>query len=380
MMKIADDCRLNVNQQESPKLASSPLVNSVGKDIVKRSPALSSVRPVGRGRQNSAQTADNTKNRPSSSASYRNASGAGISASTTDLNNVAIATGKTTLEVKHTMKESSNSRGDKIVEDDPGMNGETAVRGGFLLERSASSRGAAKRESYADDIKAASSPRIPSSGFGNEVKSSSRGRVSKTATPVVGTFAEADRDDSVGASSFENGSGSASARFKRAPRPRMKDHHGLQDSLSPKGLPMKRTHGKNPSLSSFTAPGNRSNSSRARGNERDDEPLSRTNTRNTAPSVSQTTASNERSADDDLDDEEAVNDEEDELRYCYCNGVSYGEMVACDNKNCPREWFHLECIGLKSLPKSAKWYCDECKENIARKGRFGSNGNGNGDK
>lgn len=27
-----------------------------------------------------------------------------------------------------------------------------------------------------------------------------------------------------------------------------------------------------------------------------------------------------------------------EPRYCYCNGVSYGEMVACENDECPREW------------------------------------------
>lgn len=27
-----------------------------------------------------------------------------------------------------------------------------------------------------------------------------------------------------------------------------------------------------------------------------------------------------------------------EPRYCYCNRVSYGEMVACDNDDCPREW------------------------------------------
>ena len=29
----------------------------------------------------------------------------------------------------------------------------------------------------------------------------------------------------------------------------------------------------------------------------------------------------------------------DEVRYCYCNGVSYGEMVACDRENCAREWY-----------------------------------------
>ncbi|OQE42963.1 hypothetical protein PENCOP_c003G00398 [Penicillium coprophilum] len=34
-------------------------------------------------------------------------------------------------------------------------------------------------------------------------------------------------------------------------------------------------------------------------------------------------------------------DEEGEPRYCYCNEISFGEMVACDNDACPREWFHL---------------------------------------
>lgn len=42
----------------------------------------------------------------------------------------------------------------------------------------------------------------------------------------------------------------------------------------------------------------------------------------------------------------------DEPTYCYCNSVSYGEMVACDADGCPREWFHLECVGLKVAPGS----------------------------
>jgi hypothetical protein len=41
----------------------------------------------------------------------------------------------------------------------------------------------------------------------------------------------------------------------------------------------------------------------------------------------------------------------DEDLYCYCNQVSYGEMVACDGDGCEREWFHLECVGLKVAPK-----------------------------
>jgi hypothetical protein len=43
--------------------------------------------------------------------------------------------------------------------------------------------------------------------------------------------------------------------------------------------------------------------------------------------------------------------DEDEPTYCYCNGVSYGEMVGCDAESCEREWFHLECVGLKVAPK-----------------------------
>lgn len=48
-----------------------------------------------------------------------------------------------------------------------------------------------------------------------------------------------------------------------------------------------------------------------------------------------------------------------EQTYCYCNQVSFGQMVACDNVNCEIEWFHDECVGLKSLPKG-RWYCPDC--------------------
>ncbi|XP_052207784.1 PHD finger protein ING1 isoform X2 [Diospyros lotus] len=48
-----------------------------------------------------------------------------------------------------------------------------------------------------------------------------------------------------------------------------------------------------------------------------------------------------------------------EPTYCFCNQVSYGEMVACDNPDCKIEWFHYGCVGLKDQPKG-KWYCSEC--------------------
>ncbi|KAL2157804.1 hypothetical protein VTH06DRAFT_5073 [Thermothelomyces fergusii] len=71
-------------------------------------------------------------------------------------------------------------------------------------------------------------------------------------------------------------------------------------------------------------------------------------------------AENEDDADED--DDQDVGDED---VYCYCNQVSYGEMVACDGEGCPREWFHLECVGLKVAPEgNAKWYCEDCKKRL----------------
>ena len=45
--------------------------------------------------------------------------------------------------------------------------------------------------------------------------------------------------------------------------------------------------------------------------------------------------------------------------YCICDGPEYGEMIACDDDECPVEWFHLACVGLKTAPKG-KWKCPEC--------------------
>lgn len=56
-----------------------------------------------------------------------------------------------------------------------------------------------------------------------------------------------------------------------------------------------------------------------------------------------------------------------EPKYCTCHQVSFGEMIACDNKDCPIEWFHFACVDLKSKPKG-KWYCPECF-NINKRGK-----------
>ncbi|KAF2215387.1 hypothetical protein CERZMDRAFT_20531, partial [Cercospora zeae-maydis SCOH1-5] len=50
-----------------------------------------------------------------------------------------------------------------------------------------------------------------------------------------------------------------------------------------------------------------------------------------------------------------------EQKYCYCNRGSYGEMVACDNDNCAKEWFHLGCTELREAPaEDDSWFCRDC--------------------
>ncbi|KAL5474455.1 hypothetical protein EMCRGX_G026403 [Ephydatia muelleri] len=50
-----------------------------------------------------------------------------------------------------------------------------------------------------------------------------------------------------------------------------------------------------------------------------------------------------------------------EPTYCLCHQVSFGEMIGCDNPDCPIEWFHFQCVGLTSKPKG-KWYCSRCSQ------------------
>lgn len=66
----------------------------------------------------------------------------------------------------------------------------------------------------------------------------------------------------------------------------------------------------------------------------------------------------------DADDDEE--DGSDDKKYCLCHNVSYGDMVACDNDDCPYEWFHWSCVGLKSEPNGT-WYCPVCTEKFKAK-------------
>jgi len=46
--------------------------------------------------------------------------------------------------------------------------------------------------------------------------------------------------------------------------------------------------------------------------------------------------------------------------YCLCRQGEFGMMVGCDNKDCPAQWFHLQCVGLKAGPRSKQWFCPLC--------------------
>uniref|UniRef100_A0A0K0DBU3 Inhibitor of growth protein n=1 Tax=Angiostrongylus cantonensis TaxID=6313 RepID=A0A0K0DBU3_ANGCA len=62
--------------------------------------------------------------------------------------------------------------------------------------------------------------------------------------------------------------------------------------------------------------------------------------------------------DDDISEEEGESDDS-KRKWCFCNEKSYGDMVACDNKACPYQWFHYPCVNISSTPKG-RWYCPHC--------------------
>lgn len=52
--------------------------------------------------------------------------------------------------------------------------------------------------------------------------------------------------------------------------------------------------------------------------------------------------------------------EDEDTMYCFCCRQSFGLMIACDNKECPYEWFHIDCVGIVEAPDE-EWYCEHCK-------------------
>ncbi|KAF9479741.1 hypothetical protein BDN70DRAFT_878508 [Pholiota conissans] len=59
--------------------------------------------------------------------------------------------------------------------------------------------------------------------------------------------------------------------------------------------------------------------------------------------------------------QDALDIQSNEEVFCYCNRVSFGEMIACDNESCDREWFHFGCVGLTEIPEG-EWFCEDCRD------------------
>lgn len=54
--------------------------------------------------------------------------------------------------------------------------------------------------------------------------------------------------------------------------------------------------------------------------------------------------------------------------YCVCQGASFGNMIACDNKKCidRSNWFHMVCVDLDPTQDPPEtWYCPSCVEHDA---------------
>ncbi|KAF5098414.1 hypothetical protein D0Z03_001215 [Geotrichum reessii] len=127
-----------------------------------------------------------------------------------------------------------------------------------------------------------------------------------------------------------------------------------------------------------------SRASKSNGKNNDEKPSSSGTSSNRRRGGSN--SSNKRGEDyEEFDDyeEEDVQDEGDaneEQVYCYCQQVSFGEMVGCDGPDCKIEWFHLPCIGL-SQPPVGQWFCNDCaKKREKGDGKSDSGGKSDADK
>lgn len=265
----------NASAVNSPSLASSPVVGTfaAAKDRQGRSPAPAAMQrmPSSRARQNSTQNVLQVARNRSSPTNHKAANGIGMYGTTADVDKVSGVTGRSASDVKSSMKDTVNAKGEHLIEAIGTSDGAGDLRGGLVVGSRNQDRGLKREESVNCRTRP---PSISVSTRGGNSK-----QPSKTGTPINASFAEPVRT--------------------RAPRE----------------APLKRSHKKGAGLAAQLA------------------------------AAAATHGDDVLSIQGDDDDEEG-----DEPRYCYCNGVSYGEMVGCDGKECQKEWFHLECVGLEKAP------------------------------
>ena len=84
--------------------------------------------------------------------------------------------------------------------------------------------------------------------------------------------------------------------------------------------------------------------------------------------IAQTDEQPEPANEEPAETEHIADSSEDDLHklYCLCNKVSSGEMIACDNLECPKEWFHFQCVSITRAPRG-KWFCQSCRSEAGTK-------------
>ncbi|KAL5261629.1 hypothetical protein ACHWQZ_G007354 [Mnemiopsis leidyi] len=123
------------------------------------------------------------------------------------------------------------------------------------------------------------------------------------------------------------------------------------------------TSNKKPGKRSSTASRGRGRKSMPRDTKEDDLDVILNNSRGSFGAKRKTRKRRDRKSSPSLlDIDPQVSDEP---RYCSCNEISYGEMVGCDNNDCPIEWFHFRCVNLTAKPKG-KWFCPKCAQDKKR--------------
>ncbi|KAL9124383.1 MAG: hypothetical protein Q9217_006285 [Psora testacea] len=281
-------------------MVSSPTVGTFAvssKDRQGRSsvpPALQRI-PSSRARQNSSQSVVQLSRKPSSSTKTHGvANGNGLHNTNAEVEKVSGLTVRSAGDVRTNMKESISAKGEHMMEDSTGGDGAADMRGALVVGRRNSDRSIPTENGNGTrtrDRPPSISVTMRAGGGGGGGGDARSKTASKNPTPLSASFA------------------TESSR-SRPPR-------GHLD------IPTKRSHKKGAGIAAQMA------AAAAAAAAQDDEGSS-------------------MQGDEDVEDGEGEGGEE--PRYCYCNEVSYGEMVGCDADDCPREWFHLDCVGLTRAP------------------------------
>lgn len=292
-------------------------------------PSTASARPASsRARGNSIQsTADQSRQRPASSASSRPN---GITTAVPDL--AATPNGAKSTDTKPTKEPTVPIKTDPAAKEEASSSAPAAPppaaransAGGASARRGSTAK---PTDAEAQKAEVAKTPTPITTTTGtttttSTVTTTKSGRASKPSTPALGTFPDTPAPRSRNARNAANTASNTNA--------------GTAATTPAPSAPAKRSHKKGAAqqlqLQQQQQQQALATAQQQQQPKQDEE-------------VNNSSAQDEEEEDGDMDADP------NEPRYCYCNSVSYGAMIACDSANCSIEWFHLDCVGLKDPPE-----------------------------